>query len=159
MSALPTPPYGWVVHDGPERTRIVGFDFSAMWPLTILMVGVSVLGFPSLRASVAYVAAATVGSALAACLRGFRLEIGPRGFILWRTWAGVPYWRARLPLGARVTLAGGFGDPDDRVVIERRSCSEDMTLGSSSTCAARHRAIADAQARWLAAENAKGPYR
>jgi hypothetical protein len=142
------PPFGWTARDEPTRSVVVGFAFNPAWPITALVLGGLLLGSPTFRASLLYWGIGTACAALVACLRRFRLEISARGFVNWWTWAGIPYWRVTLPLDAHVTLAGGFGDPDDRVVLERASHTEDITLGSSSTCADLHRAIVAARARW-----------
>jgi hypothetical protein len=148
---LPRPPYGWIVRDEPTRSILFGFDFSPWWPLAALALGGFLLGFPTIKASLVYWAAATACLALTSCLRGFRLEVSRRGFVHWWTWAGIPYWRVAAPLDAQVSLAGEFGGTDDRVVIERVALDECIALGSSATCAALHRAILTAQARWTEA--------
>lgn len=145
---LRIPPDGWTTRDEPTRSIISGFAFSPAWPLTALMLGGFMLGVPTLRASLAYWAVGTACSTLAACLRGFHLEVSARGFVNRWTWAGIPYWRVALPLNAHVSLAGEFGGPYDRVVLERALHTEDIELGSSSTCAALHHAIVAARARW-----------
>jgi hypothetical protein len=140
------------VREEPARTLLVGFDFRVTWPLAALGLGGLLLGLPTLRESLVMWAAMTAGATLAACLRGFRLEVRPSGFTHVRTWAGIPYWRGRVPLSATVTLAGDFGGQDDRVVIERALHREDIALGSKSSCVALHRAIVAARSRWAAAE-------
>jgi hypothetical protein len=140
------------VRDEPTRSVVVGFAFNPMWPIGTLMLGGLFLGFPTFRTSLAYWGAGTACAALVACLRGFRLEISANGFVNWWTWAGIPYWRVALPPDALVTLSGGFGDPDDHVVLERALNREDIVLGSSSTCAALHHAIVAARARWTLPE-------
>jgi hypothetical protein len=143
------PPFGWKKRDEPERTLFVGYDFGVAWPFAALYVGGMALGYPTLCRSVAFWCVATALAALLALLRGFRLEVSRAGFTLWRTWCWIPYWRKKLPLIAEVTTAGGFGDPPDRMVIERALHSEDITLGSTSTCEALCDAVQVAKHRWF----------
>ena len=147
MSLLP--PYGWIHRSEPSRSLLVGFDFSPAWPIFVLAAfGLFGLGWPTLMSSLAVWASTAAAAAGLSLLRGFRLEVSPRGFILWRTWAGLPYWRVRLPLSARVEVAGGLGDPPDRVVIESRLYAEDIVVGCSSTCDDLCVALRSAQKRW-----------
>lgn len=148
---LVKPPWGWREREEPGRTLFVGFDLGITWPLAVLFAGGLLLGHRSFGVSVVSWLVATAGAALLALLRGFRLEVGPRGFTLWRTWCWIPYRRVRLPLEARVVAVGGFGEPPDRMVIEGRLFAEDVVLGSSSTCEALSEAVRAAQERWRAA--------
>lgn len=142
------PPYGWTQREEPTRTLFVGFDVGIALPFVALYVGGAFLGFPTLLESVVVWGALVAGSVPLALLRGFRLEVSAHGFTMWKTWCGVPYWRVRLPLTSRVETSGGFGEPDDRVIIERELHAEDVSLGSASTCAALCEAIQRAQHRW-----------
>jgi hypothetical protein len=145
------PPWGWTQRDLPGRTLFVGFDYAWMWPLAALVLGTSVLWFSSFLRTLAIWGALTSVAALLALARGFRLEVSPRGFTVWRTWCWIPYRRVTLPLAARVTTAGGYGDPADRMIIERQLFSEDISLGSSATCEALCKAVRSAQERWRGA--------
>lgn len=142
------PPYGWVAREEPDRNRFIGFDFGVAWPLVALYVGGLVLGYPTFLRSLVIWAAAVSIAVAAALLRGFDLTVSQEGFVVWQTWCGIPYWRVVLPLDAKVELVGGFGEPPDRVVIERSLHSEDVSLGSASTCEELYVAISTAQARF-----------
>jgi hypothetical protein len=48
-----------------------------------------------------------------------------------------------------VDTVGGFGDPPDRMIIERKLHDEDVAIGSSSSCEALCEAVKVAQTRWL----------
>ncbi|MEP7119748.1 MAG: hypothetical protein ABJE95_02515 [Byssovorax sp.] len=110
------------------------FDFSPIVPILALgAFGMCWLGVPTFVSSLAAWAAATSVAAGSSLFRGFRLDVSPRGFVLWRTWAGLPYRRVRLPLTAHVEVAGGYGDPSDRVVVEIKMHAEEIVLGSTST--------------------------
>lgn len=153
---LVMPPWGWTKREEAERTLFVGFDFAFEWPFAVLFAGYVFVGYPSFGRSLGFWFAGMTGAALLALMRGFRLEVSPRGFTMWRTWCWVPYRRVRLPLSASVETAGGFGDPPDRMVIERKLHSEDITLGSRSTCEGLREDVRAAQERWRAA-SARAP--
>lgn len=144
-----TPPYGWTQRELEGRTLFIGFDFAPWWPLLVLWLGGSALGYPTFRESLVRWIALTVVCALLALARGFRLEVSARGFTLWRTWCWIPYWRLSAPLDAPVYTSGGFGDPDEEMVIETSLPGRrNITLGSQATCEDLCRAVRSAQDRW-----------
>lgn len=148
---LPLPPHSWIRRDEPERSLIRGFDPAPFAPLAVLLVGALALAVPWLRAGLRLWLSAVVLATVVAALRGFRLEIGPGGFVFERTWAGLSFRSHRLPLDAEVHLAGGPGDLYDRLVIERPDRRKKVSIGSRETCHELYRAIVAARERWTSA--------
>lgn len=141
-------PFGWKKYEQGAETLFVGYTFRPSWPLFALASGYLFWGYLSIATSLLSTIVLVCTAAVLSLLHGYRITISENGINFAWTYCGVVYRRIDLPLRSNIRTTGGFGDPDDRLIIEASVSSEDVELLLTEKTIELGEELKKAQIRW-----------